>query len=69
MCSNPQGFLGILQSLHGNTIMEIASHAQELYPDLESSQARTAAQIVTVIRVEEEEVEALKRCLNGRGLS
>jgi hypothetical protein len=68
LSSNPQGFLRILQSLRGDTVSEIASHARELYPDLESSQARAAAQIVALLDTEEQEVEALQRCLNGKEL-
>ncbi len=66
-CENPQGFLNLLRSLKGDTISRIAECAESLYPGRATSEAKTAAQILALIDVEQREVEALKRCLSGKG--
>ncbi len=56
---NPQGFLTLLRCLKGDTVSEVVECAESLYPSQASSEARTAAQIVALIDVEQREVDAL----------
>jgi hypothetical protein len=67
-CLNPQGFLEILQSIKGEALPEVISRAHALYPRKGSLEAKAATQIVTVLEIEQREVEALRTCLNGKEL-
>lgn len=66
-CCNPQEFQRILQSLRSDTARGVLRRAERLYPDQDTREARAVAQIVALTELEEREVEALKRCLNGKG--
>jgi len=67
-CLSPEGFLEILQSIRRETLPEIISRVHALYPKKDSPEARTAKQIVTVLEIEQREVEALRTCLSGKEL-
>ncbi len=66
-CDHPHGFLKILRSLQGNTVGELLECAATLYPIKGTDKANAVAQILALASVEQREVEALRRCLNGRG--
>lgn len=63
---NPQYLLDILRSMDGKSLPEIVSSIVERYPEKNSPEARTAAQIVEILNIEQREVEALRKCLNGK---
>ena len=65
-CENPQRFLAILRSLDGATVQEVTTCAASIYPKVVSREARAAAQIVALLEVEQSEIEAIKRCPNGK---
>ncbi|MCU1251141.1 MAG: hypothetical protein JWQ49_4170 [Edaphobacter sp.] len=65
-CNNPQGFLDILRSMPNKSLSEITSGAAERYPEKNSPEAKTAAQIVKVLDIEHKEDEALRKCLSGK---
>lgn len=65
-CENPQYLLDILRSVDGKSLSQIASWTVERYPGENSPEAKTAAQIMKVLEIEQREVEALRKCLNGK---
>jgi hypothetical protein len=65
-CRNPQYLLDILRSMEGKSLPEIASWMVERYSEESSPEARTAAQIMKVLDIEQREVEALRKWLNGK---